>query len=91
MTSWGSDKPLARERNLILASLFVLAVIAWVALVWQPGIAEREAMGLTMGISAPLFLAIWVLMMVAMMFPTAAPMILTFANVQANRRERAQA
>jgi len=28
----------------------------------------------TMGLRAPLFLAIWVTMMVAMMFPTAAPM-----------------
>jgi predicted metal-binding membrane protein len=42
----------------------------------------------TMGLHAPLFLAIWVTMMVAMMFPTAAPMILTFHKVQAGKRER---
>src|SRR5436309_3920786 len=42
----------------------------------------------TMGLRAPLFLAIWVVMMVAMMFPTAAPMILTFHRVQAGKRER---
>ena len=35
------------------------------------------------GLRAPLFLATWVVMMVAMMFLTAAPMILTFHNVQA--------
>jgi predicted metal-binding membrane protein len=35
------------------------------------------------GLRAPLFLASWVIMMVAMMFPTAMPMILTFHNVQA--------
>ena len=35
------------------------------------------------GLRAPLFLASWVVMMVAMMFPTAMPMILTFHNVQA--------
>jgi predicted metal-binding membrane protein len=35
----------------------------------------------------PLFLVIWVLMMVAMMFPTAAPMILTFHRVQAGNRK----
>jgi predicted metal-binding membrane protein len=40
---------------------------------------------------APLFLAIWVVMMVAMMFPTAAPMILTFHTVQAARRQRGEA
>ncbi|MFZ0650074.1 MAG: DUF2182 domain-containing protein [Pseudolabrys sp.] len=36
-----------------------------------------------MGLRASLFLASWVVMMVAMMFPTAAPMILTFHRVQA--------
>ena len=41
-----------------------------------------------MGLRAPLFLAIWVAMMVAMMFPTAAPMILTFHQVQAGKRAR---
>jgi len=44
-----------------------------------------------MGLRAPLFLAIWVTMMVAMMFPTAAPMILTFHKVQAGKRERGDA
>src|SRR3954462_3173222 len=45
----------------------------------------------TMGMRAPLFLAIWVVMMAAMMFPTAAPMILTFHRVQANKRQRGEA
>ena len=44
-------------------------------------------MDLTMNMGALLFLAVWVAMMVAMMFPTAAPMILTFAAVQNNRRQ----
>jgi predicted metal-binding membrane protein len=44
-----------------------------------------------MGLAAPLFLAIWVVMMVAMMFPTAAPMILVFHQVEANRRQRGEA
>ena len=34
------------------------------------------------GLRAPLFLATWVVMMVAMMFPTGAPMILTFHRVR---------
>ncbi len=50
----------------------------------------NDGMGLTMGMSAPLFIAIWAAMMVAIMFPTAAPMILTFARVQAGRRDRGQ-
>jgi predicted metal-binding membrane protein len=42
-------------------------------------------MGLTMGMGAALFLAIWVVMMIAMMFPTVAPMILVFARTQRDR------
>src|SRR5207248_9965515 len=47
--------------------------------------------GPTMGLSAPLFLATWIAMMVAMMFPTAAPMILTFARVSAGQRAKGRA
>jgi signal transduction histidine kinase len=36
-------------------------------------------------------LAFWVIMMVAMMFPTASPMILTFHKVQASKRQRGEA
>jgi predicted metal-binding membrane protein len=49
--------------------------------------AEQMENMLTMDMGAPLFLAIWVAMMVAMMFPTAAPMILTFAKVQARKQQ----
>jgi predicted metal-binding membrane protein len=47
-------------------------------------------MGLTMGMSTMVFMGIWMVMMVAMMFPTAAPMILTFALVHAGKRQRGQ-
>jgi predicted metal-binding membrane protein len=43
-----------------------------------------------MGLSAAAFLAMWVVMMVAMMFPTAAPMIMTFHRIQSGRRERGE-
>jgi len=82
--------PLARERSLILAALLALAAAAWGLLVWQQGGMDEEMMGPTMGMGAPLFMAMWALMMVAMMFPTAAPMVLTFATVQAGRRQRGQ-
>ena len=49
---------------------------------------DDMAMGLTMDMSAILFVALWAAMMVAIMFPTAAPMILAFASVQANRKQR---
>jgi predicted metal-binding membrane protein len=41
---------------------------------------------LTMGMAAPLFLAMWVAMMVGMMFPAAAPMILAFERSQSRKR-----
>jgi predicted metal-binding membrane protein len=82
--------PLSRARAVILGSLLVLAAAAWTVLVWQSsttGMAEVENM-LTMDMGVPLFLAIWVAMMVAMMFPTAAPMIVTFAHIQQGKQRR---
>jgi predicted metal-binding membrane protein len=76
---------LQRERTMILALLLILAVASWVFLLWQSNIVNGMGMGLTMGMGATLFLAIWVVMMIAMMFPTIAPMLLAFARVQHNR------
>ncbi len=87
MTATTPSYPLPRERNLILGSLLVLAAAAWGVLVWQSSVVDTD-MSLTMGLAAPLFIAIWVAMMVAIMFPTAAPMILMFARVHNQRRER---
>jgi predicted metal-binding membrane protein len=52
-------------------ALLILAVLAWVATVRQ-----ASGMGIaagTMGMAFPLFLAMWVTMMAAMMFPSVAP------------------
>ena len=85
--------PLSLQRNIVLGLLLALAAAAWAALVWQSAGPDTDmAMASpTMGLRAPLFLAIWVVMMVAMMFPTAAPMILTFHKVQAGKRRRGEA
>jgi predicted metal-binding membrane protein len=81
--------PLPRERNLILVSLLVLAAAAWVVLVWQSLTADQAmSMRPTMGVSATLFLLIWVAMMIAIMFPTASPMILMFARISAGKRRQ---
>src|SRR5262245_11461295 len=53
--------------------------------------ARMPGMGPTMGVGAPVFLAIWIVMMIAMMFPTAAPIILVFHSVQAGKRARGEA
>jgi predicted metal-binding membrane protein len=47
--------------------------------------------GPSMGLGAFTFLTAWTAMMVAMMFPTAAPMILMFARVQAGKRQQGKA
>src|SRR6202795_3032472 len=85
--------PISFQRNVILGLLLALAAAAWAELVWQGAGTEMDmAMDSpTMGLRAPLFLAIWVTMMVAMMFPTAAPMIVTFHKVQAGKRQRGEA
>ena len=80
--------PLRRQRELILIALAVLAVGSWAVLVWQSRSMSGMSMGLTMGMGATLFIAIWVVMMAAMMFPAAAPMILVFAQVQAGKRRQ---
>ena len=85
--------PLWLEHNVILVLLLAFAAAAWAVLVWQHGDGTMDT---TMaspptGLRAPLFLASWVVMMVAMMFPTAMPMILTFHNVQAVKYQLADA
>jgi len=84
---------LATQRRIILALLLLLAAVSWALLVWPNAsldMARMPGMGPTMGLAAPLFLAIWIVMMVAMMFPTAAPIILTFHAVQAGKRARGE-
>jgi len=83
-------RSLLLQRNIILALLIAIAAAAWAMLIWQ-----QMSMGMamntpTMGMRAPLFLMVWVVMMVAMMFPTAAPMILVFHKVQAGKRARGE-
>jgi predicted metal-binding membrane protein len=85
-----ASPPLWAERRLVLAVLLLLAAAGWALVLWQAAVMDRsDAMGLdlTMGMAAPLFLAMWVAMMVGMMFPASAPMILAFTRSQARRRD----
>jgi predicted metal-binding membrane protein len=80
--------PLRRQRDVILIVLGLLSAGCWAVLIWQAQGMSMQGMGLTMGMGAALFITIWVVMMVAMMFPAAAPMILVFAQVQAGKRRQ---
>ncbi len=83
---------IARQRNAILATLVAFAVVGWVIFIneaRQPMHENHMMMrgpDLTMGRSAALFLGMWVAMMVAMMFPAAAPMVVTYARLPRDRR-----
>ena len=59
-------------------ALVVLAVLAWVVTV-----AQARGMGIgpgTMGLALPAFIAMWVAMMAAMMFPSVAPVAIIWSR-----------
>lgn len=66
----------------IIAALLLCAAAAWIITAIQ---AASMGMGGMAMISAGLFLVIWVVMMVAMMFPSVAPMVLAHAAVVRSR------
>ena len=91
---------LKRDRVIVLAALAALTLLAWAYMVREArvmnltGICSCAGMQLSrldperwsVAMLLPLFL-MWAEMMVAMMIPSAAPMILMFALVQRKRRE----
>src|ERR1035437_7348400 len=111
MTRSGSV-PMARQRRAVLVALLALTAVSWAVVLWQAGTIRPAGDGmagamvngadrLTTGLTAPIFLAIWVVMMAAMkigaflaiwvvmmaamMLPSAAPMILMFDAIQAGK------
>jgi hypothetical protein len=71
----------------IIAALLVCAAAAWLFTAEQA--ASMSGMGGMAMLGAALFLAIWVVMMVAMMFPSVAPMVLVHARIVRSRGEGA--
>lgn len=59
-----------------------MAAAGWVMTFTQ----ARNMIDMAMGPAFPLFLAVWIAMMVAMMFPSVAPMIMFFSTVSRNHR-----
>lgn len=94
------ESVLKRDRAVVFAGIFAICVLAWgymayeARAMYQAGVCKCMGMKMsgpdTQPWSAsallPLFL-MWAEMMVAMMLPSAAPMILTFAAVNRKRRE----
>ena len=77
---------LSRQRSVILGLLLALAAAAWAGFIWHSHTTTEMIM--THAVGHPRhFIADWLVMMVAMMLPTALPMILTFHRVQAANRQ----
>ena len=75
--------------------LLVLAAAAWLLTIRQSGDMSGMVTGLAQvgsrmpnDMAAPLFMGMWLTMMVAMMFPTIAPMVLAHRMVVRQRGER---
>jgi len=90
---------LRRDRLIVLAGLMGVAALAWTYTVYLAH--DMGNMDLGTGMAMPMRQAwhlmdfvsmflMWTVMMVAMMVPTAAPMILIFANVNRRRQEQEQ-
>jgi len=69
----------------IIAALIACAAVAWLLTAQQS--ASMAGMGGMAMLGAGLFLVIWVVMMVAMMFPSITPMVLTHARIVRSRGE----
>jgi predicted metal-binding membrane protein len=66
----------------IVAALLACAAVAWVVTVSQ---ARSMGMGGMAMMGAGLFLVTWLVMMVAMMFPSVAPIVLAFTSITRSR------
>ncbi len=76
---------LRRDRVVVLATLGVVALLAWTYLVLGAGVRMDAAPMVTAAPWTPRYagvmMTMWALMLVAMMLPSAAPMILLFAAI----------
>jgi predicted metal-binding membrane protein len=81
-----AQRPAARFQVGVLASLLVLAVLAWL-LTHERMLGMDAGPGTDPG-SLGFYVVSWVVMMSAMMFPSIVPMVLAFGFVQRRRRDR---
>ena len=85
--------PLTRAQAGIGLALLAATAGSWLLLLHPQAIEHTQGMGHhalrtpTMGLGALVFMAVWLAMTAAMMFPAVAPMIVMFARVSASRRD----
>ena len=76
----GAEWIAVRSRTVTLSGLFMLSLLAWIYLLSGAGMEPMEGMA-GMAPGWPLVAAMWSAMMIAMMVPSAAPVILLYATV----------
>jgi predicted metal-binding membrane protein len=82
-----------RDRLLVGAGLAVLAILAWALTAHQAHVMQHMDHGRMRGpdwslIDGGLLIAMWSVMMIAMMTPAVAPIVVAFAAINRRRRER---
>ncbi|MCH7736849.1 MAG: DUF2182 domain-containing protein [Chloroflexi bacterium] len=95
-TSTQIESILKRDRMVVISGVVAVVAIAWGYTIYlaQSNAAMGMSAGLAMGnvrswsgVDFSLMFVMWAVMMVAMMVPSAAPMVLLFATVNRKRRE----
>ena len=95
------EQALRRDRAVVIAAILIIAAIAWAYTVYvaETGMGMAMGDGMSMGMAMAdmrswsaadfgLMFLMWAVMMVAMMAPSAAPMLLMFAALNRKRREQ---
>ena len=95
------EAALRRDRYIVLVGLAAITLLAWGYLVYlSTGMSKMDSLGEWNAMAMPgvgigfgpvdmvLIFLMWAVMMVGMMVPSAAPMILAFANINRRRREQ---
>ena len=80
--AWSLDS----DRILVLAALLAVTALSWIYVLAGAGVSMMGPAVWTPGYAVLMFLMWWV-MMIAMMLPSAAPMIALFATVNRNQEE----
>jgi predicted metal-binding membrane protein len=87
---------LRRDRAVVITALCAVVILSWLYLVASAGMESHEMDGMTMPMMraewSPAYFAVmvamWAVMMAAMMLPSAAPMILFHATISRRRQEQ---
>ena len=92
------EQALRKDRAVVIAAIVIIAAISWAYTVYlaETGMGTgKMQIGMAMADIRPwsstdvaLMYVMWLVMMIAMMAPSAAPMLLMFAAVNRKRRER---